>query len=65
LIEGQATDSGAIVEAAVWGVLGRAPEADERQSLTDWLTEHATQRSEAIQRLIWSLATSSEFRFNH
>jgi hypothetical protein len=58
-------DNGAIIEAAVWGVLGRPPEADERQSLTNWLTERAAQRSEAIQRLLWSLATSSEFRFNH
>jgi hypothetical protein len=65
LIDMKTTDDGAVIEAAVWGVLSRAPEPDEQQTLANWLRDRGRQRREAITRLIWSLATSSEFRFNH
>ncbi|MBI1901533.1 MAG: DUF1549 domain-containing protein [Planctomycetia bacterium] len=54
----------ALVEAAFWTVLGRAPEPDESEQLLRWLAERPD-RTRACRDLVWSLFTSAEFRFNH
>jgi hypothetical protein len=58
-------DVGQIVEAAVWTVLSRAPDAEERLQLSRWLKEHGSDRAKACSQLVWALLTSAEFRFNH
>jgi hypothetical protein len=59
------SDNGAMVDAAVWTVLGRAPEADERAFLAQWVAGHKGDRGKACGELVWALVTSAEFRFNH
>jgi hypothetical protein len=59
------TDTGSLVDTAVWTLLARAPEAEERTYLIGWLDKHKQDRTKACAGLIWSLATSAEFRFNH
>jgi len=59
------TDNGVMVDAAVWTVLGRAPEADERAYLADWVAGRKGDRAKACGELVWALVTSAEFRFNH
>ncbi|HEX5273413.1 MAG TPA: DUF1549 domain-containing protein [Gemmataceae bacterium] len=59
------TDNGAMVDTAVWTVLGRAPEADERAFLAGWVAGRKGDRAKACGELVWALATSAEFRFNH
>jgi hypothetical protein len=58
-------EAGAMVEIAVWQVLGRAPEADERSYLAGWVASHKGDRGMVCGELVWALATSAEFRFNH
>jgi hypothetical protein len=58
-------DGGQIVDTAVWTVLSRPPDAEERSILTRWLDEHGPDRSKACGQLVWALLTSAEFRFNH
>jgi Protein of unknown function (DUF1549)/Protein of unknown function (DUF1553) len=57
-------DTGKLVETAVWAVLSRAPEADERAYLAKWIDGHQ-ERARACSELVWALLTSAEFRFNH
>jgi hypothetical protein len=59
------SDNAAIVETAVSTVLGRAPAADERAYLTGWIAAQKGGRATACGELVWALATSAEFRFNH
>ena len=58
-------ENGAMVEAAVRTVLGRAPEADERTYLAEWVAGRKGDRAKACGELVWALVTSAEFRFNH
>jgi hypothetical protein len=58
-------DNGAMVDTAVWAVLGRAPEADERAYLAAWVAGRKGDRAKACGELVWALVTSAEFRFNH
>jgi hypothetical protein len=58
-------DNGAAVDAAVWTVLARPPEAEERAYLVRWLNEHQGDHAKICSQLAWALATSAEFRFNH
>jgi hypothetical protein len=58
-------DTGTLVDSAVWTLLGRAPEAEERIYLIGWLDGRKQDRPKACAALIWALATSAEFRFNH
>jgi hypothetical protein len=58
-------DNAALVETAVWTVLGRAPEPDERGFLAGWVASHPGDRGKVCGELVWALATSAEFRFNH
>ncbi len=59
------TDNATMIESAVWQVLGRAPEADERAYLAAWVAGHKGDRAKVCGELVWALATSAEFRFNH
>jgi hypothetical protein len=54
-----------VVDTAVWTVLGRPPEAEERTFLAHWLDGHKQDRARACGELVWALMTSAEFRFNH
>jgi hypothetical protein len=58
-------DTGEVVDTAVWTVLSRAPEADERAELMKWLDGHKQDRAKACGEMVWALMTSAEFRFNH
>lgn len=58
-------DPQAAVELAVWNVLSRPPDEDERQLLVDFYASHGEDRLKASQQLVWSLLTSSELRFNY
>jgi hypothetical protein len=58
-------DNGQAVDLAIWTVLSRAPEADERAYLVKWLDEHKQDRAKACGEMVWALMTSAEFRFNH
>ena len=53
------------IDLAVRNVLSRAPDDDEVALLDAYLTERADRPAEGCRQLIWSLLTSSEFRFNH
>jgi hypothetical protein len=58
-------ENGQIVDVALWTVLSRAPDAEERTYLTHWLDLHGPDRGKACAQLVWALLTSAEFRFNH
>ena len=57
-------DAKEIVETAVWTLLSRPPEAEERAFLVGWV-EGKSDRAKACRQLVWALLTSAEFRFNH
>lgn len=59
------SDSRDLVRTAVRTVLSRNPGTDELQRLTEWFDARVADRPAAIGQLIWALATSAEFRFNH
>jgi hypothetical protein len=59
------SDNGAMVDTAVWTVLGRAPEPEERSFLAGWVAGHQGDRGKVCGELVWALVTSAEFRFNH
>jgi hypothetical protein len=58
------TDTKEVIDTAIWTLLSRAPEAEERDYLVKWL-ESKPDRARACRQLVWSLMTSAEFRFNH
>ena len=58
------TNTGEIVDTAVWTLLSRAPEAEERDFLAKWV-ESKPDRARGCRQLVWALMTSAEFRFNH
>jgi hypothetical protein len=59
------TDTEKMVDTAVWTLLSRAPDAEERAHLVAWVEGRKPDRARACAQLIWALATSAEFRFNH
>jgi hypothetical protein len=58
------TDAAAQADELFLSVYSRPPTADEKKDVADVLRT-ATDRTAAVQELIWSLLASSEFRFNH
>jgi hypothetical protein len=54
-----------IAEEAYLSVLTRLPSEDERKDIAGYLKMPNRTRAAALQEIIWSLATSAEFRFNH
>jgi hypothetical protein len=57
-------ETGNLIDTAVWTILGRAPDADERSHLVQWI-DARQDRPTACSQLVWALVTSAEFRFNH
>jgi hypothetical protein len=53
------------VRIAVFSVLSRFPDADEKKVLAAFLAERTDRRDEAHRQLVWALLAGSEFRFNH
>jgi hypothetical protein len=58
-------DSKQLAEAAVRGVFGRAPVAEEVERLTAWLNAQTSPRQQTCEQLVWVLVSSAEFRFKH
>ena len=58
-------DRHAQVEAVVWNVLSRPAELAEIKLLSDYLEKRQERPIAALQQVVWSLMTSTEFRFNH
>jgi hypothetical protein len=58
-------DRDQMIETAIWTVLGRPAEAEEREHLARWVEERGPDRGKAVGQLVWALLTSAEFRFNH
>ena len=54
-----------LAAAAVWNVLSRPPEPREVKLLTDYLDKRSDRPTDAVRQIVWSLLTSTEFRFNH
>ena len=53
------------IDLAVRNVLARPPDDEEVAILGGYLAEREDRPAEACRQLVWSLLTSSEFRFNH
>ena len=58
-------DRGQQIELAIRNVLTRDPDPEEVTLLDAYLAERADRPVEGCRQLIWSLLTSSEFRFNY
>ncbi len=54
-----------VVKIAVFSVLSRFPDAEEKQALITFLSERTDRPEEAHRQLVWALLAGSEFRFNH
>lgn len=57
------TDADKLAEELFLSVYSRLPTADEKKDVADALK--TSDRTTAIQELVWALLASSEFRFNH
>jgi hypothetical protein len=53
------------IDLAIRNVLARPPDEEEFALLDAFLTERSDRPAEGCRQLLWSLLTSSEFRFNH
>jgi len=53
------------VKVAVFTVLSRFPDAEEKRVLSAFLDERTDRPEEAYRQLVWALLAGSEFRFNH
>jgi len=53
------------VRMAVFSVLSRFPDAEEKKVLSAFLDERTDRSEEAHRQLVWALLAGSEFRFNH
>ncbi len=53
------------IELACWTILSRPPDEQERSILAAYLAARKNRQLEGIQQLVWTLLTSTEFRFNH
>lgn len=61
----QQIDNKKAVDSAVREILSRPPTPAELDSLAKWLETPGAERSRACEQLVWALAMSAEFRFNH
>lgn len=52
-------------ELAITTVLGRPADAEETKLLAEYMTGRKDRALEAARQVVWSLLTSSEFRFNY
>jgi len=58
-------DPAEAAKTAVWSVLSRPPTDEEIKALTAYLAARKDRPKAARRQIVWSLMTSSEFRFNH
>jgi len=58
-------DDGTLIELAFQCVLQRPPDSGEREAMENYIDLRSDRRYQACQQLVWSLLTSTEFRFNH
>lgn len=61
----QIDDTQKLVRAAILAVLSRAAEDEESAELAAWFDQQSGDRGKACEQLVWVLAGSAEFRFNH
>uniref|UniRef100_A0A7C4LKV1 DUF1549 domain-containing protein n=1 Tax=Schlesneria paludicola TaxID=360056 RepID=A0A7C4LKV1_9PLAN len=61
----QEPDESAAITRAFRTVLSRDPDAEERFTVETYLSQRRDRPAAAWQQVIWALATSPEFRFNH
>jgi hypothetical protein len=61
----QVPDAGKRAELAVRAVLSRPPQPKELIALTEYLRHREDRPAAGCQQVVWALATSAEFRFNH
>ena len=54
-----------LIDTAVWTILSRPAESDERSALAEWFSRSGPDSRAACGHLVWALAASAEFRFNH
>jgi hypothetical protein len=59
------SDRGELIKAAFLAVLSREPQPDELDAIAKYLAEREDRLVPAISQFVWSLMTSSEFRFNY
>lgn len=57
------TDLGAGIDLAFWTLYSRAPDAEERAALEQYLSARTDRLPQAWQQVVWSLITASEMRF--
>jgi hypothetical protein len=58
-------DPAAVAEELYLTVFTRHPSAEETKAVADYWQTAGTERAAAARDMVWSLVTSSEFRFNH
>ena len=58
-------DAERLADELYLALLTRVPSPDERRAVTEYLQDRTADRPAALGELIWALATSNEFRFNH
>ena len=58
-------DDRAAIDESFAAIFAREPTGEERAAAAEFILRRADRRIEAYKRLIWSMVTSSEFRFNH
>lgn len=61
----QIEDPRQLVETAVWNIFARPASADEIETLTEYVSQHQDNRTNAVQQLVWALLTTNEVRFNY
>ncbi len=61
----QMSDETQIVDTAMRSVLLRDPDSEERAALVDFLRSRSERKEQACRQVVWSLLTSTEFRFNY
>ncbi|MDA0834840.1 MAG: DUF1549 and DUF1553 domain-containing protein [Planctomycetota bacterium] len=58
-------DDDQLVQELYLTFYSRFPDADELQAVTEYLSQHAGERRQAVEDIAWSLLNSIEFVFNH
>lgn len=59
------SDSDKLAEELYLATLTRAPSADEKAEVAEFLKRHADDRPKVLGRLVWPLLTTTEFTINH
>ncbi len=58
-------DDRELIESAVWSVLSRPTDDEERRAFAAYLAQRKDQRDAAVAQIVWAMMTSGEARFNH